>query len=139
MSVFSDYVDALSTALTAAMADTAFVPGSPPDALPPASTAVGFIWVADTAQDDANKLNEIITAGVRVYPVQAERFDGLTPIDPTPLYDAAELVQTTLGAAWRPAGGDPWYFEVVQVTFNHDDQYIEAEVTARTWNGAAVS
>ncbi len=137
MSAVQDFSDGLIAALTATLTDTTFSPGKAPDNLPPATTAVGFVWVTDIAEDESNKHLEHITAGVRIYPIQTEQFDGLTPINPSTLYTVATTVQTCLGAAWQSEAATVWFWEVLNVSFDHDNQYIEAEVRAQTWSDSA--
>ena len=139
MSRFADYVTALSGFLAATLTDYSFNPGSPPDTLPPASTATAYVWVTETVPDPANQLVAEISAMVRLFPVQAERFDGLTPIDPAPLYDAAEVLEQTIATNSVPGGSGPWFMACRQVGFDHDAQFVDALIVGTTWNDAAVS
>ncbi len=139
MSASSDFSTNLINGLNTQMPTTTFYPGVPPDVLPPASTAVGYVWVETMEQDSSNQLIEKVTAGVRVYPIQDERFNGDIPIDPTPLYDAASDVQAMTFADWEPSNSAPWFFNCIKIDFNHEEQYIEAEIEGTTWNDAAVS
>ncbi len=131
-----DYVAGLVTVLAAGLTDTTFAPGKAPDTLPPASSALGFVWATTIDQDESNQLIEHVTTMVRIYPIQSEQFDGETPIDPTPLYTAAELLQTSLEAGATPSS--VWFFDVNTIELNHDDQYIEATIVGTRWNDTAI-
>jgi hypothetical protein len=102
--------------------------------------AAGFVWVDRSEPDPSNVLVELITCGVRMYVIFDERLDPQTPSDPTPMEQAAGDLQTTLApSSAGDVSADPWFFAVGPIQFDHDNGYIEAEVTGTRWNDAALS
>jgi len=128
----------LQATLAAALTAYSWNAGPPPSgAAMPDSTALGYVWVEGQQQDTNNKLLEEITCGVRMYVIWGQRIDPQTPVDPSPLEQAAGDLQTTLAPASLPA--DPWFYEVLSIAFDNDNGYIEAAVRGTRWNDAAVS
>lgn len=127
----------LQATLSAALTGYTWVAGPPPNGKVPDQEALGFVWVERQAMDTSNKLLEAITCGVRMYVLWDQQIDPQTPDDPTALEQAASDLQTTLKPDGTP--GDPWYFDVETIDFDHGNGYIEAAVTGHRWNDAAVS
>lgn len=134
---YTTYRTELMATLAASLTEYSFNAGEPPKANPPATTPLGYVWIENSAQLASNKLVEEIIAGVRLYVVWGQRVDAQTPVDPTPVEQAAEDLQTTLAPAQTP--GDPWFYEVLSITFDNDNGYIEAAVKGTRWNDFAVS
>lgn len=142
MSTFDTLSSDLIATLSAAMTGYDWVAGEAPDVsgAPDPSAAVGYVWVAGSQADSRDKLVMKTMAFARVYPVQAERFDPQTPIDPTPLYQAVDDLQTALKAHQAPADAGSWYFEVEQVKLTHTPgQWFDAAITATGPNTFALS
>ena len=142
MSTFSTLVSDLITTLSAAMTGYDWVSGEAPDAsgAPEPSAAVGYAWVQGSQPDSHDQLVMETTAFVRVYPVQAEREDPLTPIDPAPLYQAVDDLQTALKAHQAPADSGSWFFQVAQVKLTHSPgQWFDALIIATGPNTFALS
>jgi hypothetical protein len=137
-SAYTTFRAALQATLAAGITADAWNAGPPPSgAAVPDSTALGYVWVEQAEQDNDNKLLERITCGVRIYPIWTQRLDPQTPIDPTVLEQAAEDLQTVLAPAQAP--GDPWFYEVLSIKFEHDAGYVEAAVQGTRWNDFAIS
>jgi hypothetical protein len=129
--VFGTYSTDLVTALAAAMTGYTWAEGKPVDGFSaPPSSALGYVWVSPSERDDNDHLIMKITAMVRVYPVQAQRTDEETPIDPVPLYQAVDDVNAALKPGQAPGGGSPWFYEITAAAPDHDDQYVEFTVEA---------
>ena len=138
--VFGTLSSDLKAALAAALDATAdWEEGEPPDVLPPASTAVGYVWVTGSQRNDSDHLLQTIQAYVRYYPVQAEQSDPQTPIDPSPFYQAIDSIQAALKAIQRTADASSWFFEVTDTEVNHGDQYVTVAVTATGMNQFALT
>lgn len=138
MTILGTYSTDLVTAL-GALTGYQWFEGSPPDVAPPASTAVGYVWVEASDVVETDQLIMTMTAGVRVYPVEAERLDAEFPLDPTPLYQAVDDVQGVLSPVQAPAGGSPWFFAVTAVAVDHAAQSVEFTVVSHGMNEFAVS
>lgn len=137
-SAYTTFRAALQATLAAGLTAYSWNAGPPPNggALPD-STALGYVWVEDAAQDEHNKLQEKITCGVRMYVIWGQRLDPQTPIDPTAVEQAGADLQTTLAPAQAP--GDPWFYEVLSIHFDNDNGFIEAAVQGTRWNDFAIS
>jgi hypothetical protein len=136
---FITFRQLIQTTLTAGITAYTFYAGTPPNGNSvPDSTPVGFVWVEKSEMDSANKLLEEITVGVRMYPIWSQRLDEDQPgNDPTLLEQVGSDLQTTLQPAQY--GSDPWYFDVVSIVFDNDNQWVEATIVGVRWNDAAVS
>lgn len=140
MTTFGTLSSDLKSALAAALDATAdWEEGEPPDVLPPASTAVGYVWVTGAQRTDSDHLIQETQAYVRYYPVQVQQDDPQSPIDPSPLYQAIDDIQAALSPVQRTADTGSWFFEVTQTEVNHHDQYVTAAVTATGPNQFAVT
>lgn len=139
-STFGSFASDLITALSTALPGYAWITGQPQDDGPEASAAVGFVWVLGSQVTSHDQLIMETTATVRVYPVQAEQEDPLTPIDPTPLYQAVDDLQAALSPVQAPVGGSPWYFQVTQVKVTHTPgQWFDATVIGTGPNSFALA
>lgn len=138
--VFGTLSSDLKAALVPALdASADWEEGQPPDVLPPASTAVGYVWVTGSQRSDGDHLLQETQAYVRYYPVQAEQIDAQTPIDPSPLYQAVDDIQAALSPIQRTADASSWFFEVTDTEVNHADQYVTAAITATGMNEFALT
>lgn len=129
MTVFATLSSDLVTPLAAALTNATWYEGSPPDVLPPPTSAVGYVWVSDSQRLDSDHLLQQVQAFVRYYPVQAERSDPETPLDPSPLYQAVDDIATVLVPAQR-TGDTSWFFEVTAAQVDHDNQFVTVTVQA---------
>jgi hypothetical protein len=137
-SAYTTFRAALQATLAAGLASYSWNAGPPPQGMAvPDSTALGYVWIESAEQDTDNKLLERITCGVRMYVIWSQRLDPQTPVDPAPIEQAAEDLQTTLAPAQAP--GDPWFYEVLTIKFDHDNGFIEAAVQGTRWNDFAIS
>lgn len=136
--VFGTLSSDLKTPLAAALTSAAWYEGEPPDVLPPPTSAVGYVWVTDSQRVDSDHLLQQVQAFVRYYPVQADKADPETPIDPTPLYQAVDDIQTTLKAVQRTSDTS-WFFEVTAAAIDHDNQFVTATILATGMNTFALT
>lgn len=137
--VFSTLSSDLKTALAAAITTTpTWYEGMPPDVLPPASGSVGYVWVTGSQRVDSDHLLQEVAAFVRLYPVQADKNDPETPLDPSPLYQAVDDIQNALKPAQRTSDTS-WFFEVTDTELDHDNQYVTAAITATGMNTFALT
>lgn len=136
--VFGTLSSDLVTPLAAALTDATWYEGEPPDVLPPPSAAVGYVWVTDSQRVDSDHLLQQVQAFVRYYPVQSDKADPETPIDPSPLYQAVDDVQTALKAVQRTSDTS-WFFEVTAAAIDHDNQFVTLTVLATGMNTFALT
>jgi hypothetical protein len=138
MSVFATLSTDLKTPLAAALTDATWYEGEPPDVLPPPTSAVGYVWVSDSQRLDSDHLLQQVQAFVRYYPVQADKADPETPLDPSPLYQAVDDISTALLPAQRTSDTS-WFFEVTATAIDHDNQFVTATILATGMNTFALT
>lgn len=136
--VFGTLSSDLTNALAAAVTGATWYEGEPPDVLPPPTSAVGYVWVSDSQRVDSDHLLQQVQAYVRYYPVQADKADPETPIDPSPLYQAVDDIQNTLKAVQRTSDTS-WFFEVTAAAVDHANQVVTATIIATGPNTFALS
>lgn len=129
MTVFATLSSDLKTPLAAALTAATWYEGEPPDVLPPPTSAVGYVWVDQSERIDSDHLLQQVQAFVRYYPVQADKADPETPIDPSPLYQAVDDIANALKPAQRTSDTS-WFFEVTATAINHTDQFVTATIVA---------
>jgi len=136
--VFGTLSTDLKTPLAAALTAATWYEGAPPDVLPPPTAAVGYVWVDESERLDSDHLLQQVQAFVRYYPVQADKADPETPLDPSPLYQARDDIMTTLMPAQRTSDSS-WFFEVTATKIDHDNQIVDATILATGPNTFALA
>lgn len=88
------------------------------------------------SREDANVLRAIFEVRVRLFKnfQEANLAEPEAPLDPTPLEELAELVQTTLGDGDQSFGGSVWFGRVTEYEVNMEWYGVELAVVSVGWN-----